>query len=466
MRDRIEIYEGLVELCLAEGPAKTKEAFAYIEQAKSRSLLDLLSESAFSGAIHPEDNPAAERVRELRAELNWFQHRLEIEQLRPQDQAAKQVEQLRAESRKREREMMRLLRENPPDETGRVADRRADLALEQIQGALHPDATIVEYFQVNGQLLAAIVTRDELEIVPLGKLAGLDIVMTRLRFQMAKLRLGGEYTSVFESTLLRTTQSHLQELHRELIGPIRDRLQTSHLIFVPHGTLHHLPLQALFDGETYLLDEFTVSYAPSASIYTCCNERKTKHDGTSLVFAIPDPVIPFVEDEAAAVARLLPNSELLMGERATSASLTQLSVNARFLHIATHGYFREDQPMFSGIRMGDSILSLYDLYQLKLPVELATLSGCSTGLNVVSAGDEIVGLARGLICAGAQSALLTLWDVQDRSTADFMRVFYQRLTTGRNKAEAACDAGRELRKSYPHPYYWAPFVLMGKVFTE
>ena len=118
--------------------------------------------------------------------------------------------------------------------------------------------------------------------------------------------------------------------------------------------------------------------------------------------------------------------------------------------------------MFSSIRMGNSYLSLYDLYQLHLPVELVTLSGCATGLNVVAAGDELIGLARGLFQAGAQSLLLSLWDVHDQSTADFMAAFYQRSEAGGDKATAVRQAMLELRERYPHPCQWAPFVLMGK----
>lgn len=119
--------------------------------------------------------------------------------------------------------------------------------------------------------------------------------------------------------------------------------------------------------------------------------------------------------------------------------------------------------MFSGIRLGDSVLSLYDLYQLKLPAELITLSGCATGLNVVAAGDELVGLARGLIYAGARSALLTLWDVQDQSTMEFMTSFYRHLSNSADKSLAIKKATLELRELYPHPYYWAPFTLLGGV---
>src|SRR5207245_2941039 len=83
--------------------------------------------------------------------------------------------------------------------------------------------------------------------------------------------------------------------------------------------------------------------------------------------------------------------------------------------------------MFSSIRLSDSLLSLFDLYQLRLPAELVTLSGCGTGLNVVVGGDELLGLVRGLLYAGALSVLVTLWDVNDQSTAEFMKWFYQHL---------------------------------------
>ncbi len=118
--------------------------------------------------------------------------------------------------------------------------------------------------------------------------------------------------------------------------------------------------------------------------------------------------------------------------------------------------------MFSGIRLGDGILSLYDLYQLRLPAELITLSGCATGLSVVANGDELLGLIRGLIYAGAQSALLTLWDVHDHSTAQFMSAFYGHLASCADKAAALRQAALNLREIHPHPYYWAPFVLLGK----
>jgi len=119
--------------------------------------------------------------------------------------------------------------------------------------------------------------------------------------------------------------------------------------------------------------------------------------------------------------------------------------------------------MFSGIKLGDGYLNLVDLYQMRLSARLVTLSGCATGMNFVDAGDELLGLQRGLFCAGATSLLLSLWDVHDRSTAALMEEFYRGYVRTGDSAASLQAAMRHLREQNPHPYYWAPFVSIGKV---
>ena len=118
--------------------------------------------------------------------------------------------------------------------------------------------------------------------------------------------------------------------------------------------------------------------------------------------------------------------------------------------------------MFSSLRLGDARLTLFDLYSLDLSAELVTLSGCGTGLNYVVGGEEIIGLVRGFLYSGAHSVLVSLWDIQDKSTAEFMTAFYLRYRRTKNKAAALQGAMQDLRRDYPHPYYWAPFCLVGK----
>ena len=177
-------------------------------------------------------------------------------------------------------------------------------------------------------------------------------------------------------------------------------------IIAPHGVLHYVPFHALFDGKKYLTDSFTISYAPSASIYSFCHRRKSTASGPPLVLGVPDLRAPSIHEEVQSAARALSGATLVLGAEAGEEALRTKGVESRLIHIATHGTFRQDNPMFSGIRLGTSYLNLYDLYQLKLEAELVTLSGCATGLNVVAAGDELLGLIRGLLHAGARSSSL------------------------------------------------------------
>jgi CHAT domain-containing protein len=265
---------------------------------------------------------------------------------------------------------------------------------------------------------------------------------------------------------LRAIQVHLRELYAEVVAPVRPFLKGQHLIIVPHDVLHYLPFHALFDGEHYLIDAFTISYAPSASIYFLCHHKPANAVGGSLILGVPDPQTPFILEEVQSVASILPRSELFLGADANETTLLKRGPQSRFVHIATHGYFRHDNPMFSGIRLADSHLNLYDLYSLQLPAELVTLSGCATGLSAIAPGDELLGLVRVLLYAGAQSLLLSLWDVSDRSTAEFMKSFYRSFMAHGNKAVALQNAMKELREDYAHPYYWAPFVMIGRAFAQ
>ena len=118
--------------------------------------------------------------------------------------------------------------------------------------------------------------------------------------------------------------------------------------------------------------------------------------------------------------------------------------------------------MFSSLKLGDSWLNLFDIFNLQLGAELTVLSACETGMSAVWEGDELLGLARGFLYAGTPSLVVSLWTVNDRSTADLMRQFYTALQRGASKARALQQAVIAVKAVYPHPYYWAPFMLMGK----
>jgi len=463
VKNRLAVYELLVDECLRKASESSlQEAFAYIEEAKSRILIDQMRQSDGKVSAAGRRNDLLERIASLRDELNWYYRLIELEQLRPQRRSREYLRQLEIQVHIREKDLVRSLREcSLSDGFLSGAEPQEDAIYEEPRTAISEKTVVVEYFQSGDRILACLVTRDRLDIVPVTCISRIDRELGLLKFQLAKFRLGASYAEVFAASLIKSVQSHLRRLYDELLAPIRARIEGEHLVIVPHGALHYLPFHAFFDGDRYIIDDYTVSYAPSLGVYALCTKKAVNLSGPTLLMGIPDQRAPLIEEEIQAIRSIWPNSKTVLGTQATGSVLRNEGPSCRILHIATHGYFRQDSPLFSSIRLGDSFLSLYDLYHLKLPAELVTLSGCGTGMNAVSAGDELIGLARGLFQAGAQSLLLSLWDAHDASTAKFMQTFYRRLRRGMTKAAALKQAMLEVRERYPHPYQWAPFVLMG-----
>jgi CHAT domain-containing protein len=467
VKNRMEVYEALVDWYIAGDGTDTsaEEALACMEAAKSRSMIEMIFQSGQSLPLgEAGQSDLVRKIRDLREELNWYYHRIELEELRPEEKSGERLLGLQEKAQSHEKELLRTLRELPAHERENATlEAPADFSVARLQASLPKDATLVEYFSAGDRLVAAVVTRKDIRILPVTVLSKVAHFLQLLRFQLSKFRMGNEYVQRFEQALLRATQSHLEALYAELIAPLRPFFHGKQLIVVPHGSLHFLPFHALRNGEEYLCDAYAVSYAPSATVFSLCQEKTRSAGAGSLVLGIVDERAPEILDEVEAVAALLPEASLHLGERATSSLLRGKGAQSGLLHVATHGVYRQDNPMFSGIRLGDGYLNLYDLYQMRLSAKLVTLSGCATGMNFVAAGDELLGLQRGLFCAGATTLLLSLWDVHDRSTSQLMQAFYREYVANGNMADALQQAMRELRLQNPHPYFWAPFVLVGKV---
>ena len=466
MRNRADVYSRLVRLCLERDStqASAEEALSYVESAKARTLRDLILGGAQAVADGGTENEVDEQIHELREELNWFYHRVEREQLSQEGSSPEQLRALQKEAAVREHRLLRLIREAPDSAAVGVALRQSSTAtLADIREALGPEAALIEYFAIDNRIHAAVVTPDSVRFIPLASFEAITPHLRMLAFQFSKFKLGREYVSRFAESLLRTTQTHLLALHEFLFLPLERLLSVRQLVIVPYGPLHSLPFHALFNGHGYLADDFTMCYAPSASIFAQLPPSSKTFDGPSLLLGVEDEKTPFIREEIAAVAAAVPNPEVFLGSEATEKVLRDRGRHSRLIHIASHGQFRPDSPMFSAIRLADSHVNLYDFYHMKLPVDLLTLSGCATGLSVIDEGDEALGLARGLLYAGAHSLLLTSWEVDDQSTSLFMKHFYSRLQTKTGKADAVRSAMLMLRESHPHPYYWAPFRLLGKI---
>ena len=136
--------------------------------------------------------------------------------------------------------------------------------------------------------------------------------------------------------------------------------------------------------------------------------------------------------------------------------------HSTFVHVATHATFRQDNPMFSSFKLADGYVTALDLFSMNCQTNLVVMSGCKSGLGQVGGSDDLLGLMRGFFYAGARSLLLSLWNVNDESTVRLMKAFYAEWITGAPKAKALQKAMQTVRDAYPNPFYWAPFLLVGK----
>jgi hypothetical protein len=184
--------------------------------------------------------------------------------------------------------------------------------------------------------------------------------------------------------------------------------------------------------------------------------------------------LPHSGEEAQAVADIFaPDSQALVGEQATEEMAKKEVGKARLVHLACHGYIDPDRPMDSALVLSlptdlesaaeNGFLQTYEVYKLRLNADLVTLSGCETGLGKELGGEGIMGLTRAFMYAGTPSVVVSLWKVSDESTAELMEAFYTELKQGTSKDVALQRAMQQLRSDpkYEHPYYWAPFVLVG-----
>ena len=240
---------------------------------------------------------------------------------------------------------------------------------------------------------------------------------------------------------------------------------------MPHGWLHLIPLHALsVAGEPFIVHRAVV-YAPSAAVLdrALTRARATESRYSALVMGYTPNDDPVEREiflgEAEAIARHFGSTPLLDGE-ANADALRRNAPGATHVHLSCHGDFTPGDPLGSPVALAGGNFTARDWMELQLRATLVTLSACRTGFSEVGGGDEIVGITRALLYAGATSSLVTLWSVNAPTTLKWMLDFYSRAwdNAGKPRETRACafrQATLELRDEQADPYFWAPFVLVG-----
>jgi CHAT domain-containing protein/tetratricopeptide (TPR) repeat protein len=466
-KNKLGVYEKLIRLCLegdqADGPAK---AFFYLESRKARTLADLLVNELETtpSAAQPADQKLQQHWRQLREDLHWYYSKISRDENNEQRRRVALDEKLRAEIQSREQALAELARQAQLQEPDFAWQHNlTSLPVEEVQAVLADDETLIEYYFDADELKIFLIDRESVTVTcGAGTRDQLKELTSELRFQIEKFGYGADYFKAHQAPLLASVQACLQDLYEALFAPIATQVAGRKLIIIPFDLLHSVPFQALYDGKNYLIDHHELVLMPSARLYAWATSKPAPKLERALMVGAADAIAPQITAEIEAISQLFPQGECLTGSEATLERLAAAAPESDLVHIASHAVFRQDNPLFSALKLADGWLNFYDICKLRLPASLVTLSGCSTGANDVYAGDEILGLVRGFLAAGATSLVVSLWAVNDGATAQLMTAFYQQLQAGVAPRPALREATLATRRDYEHPYFWAPFVLIGR----
>ncbi len=476
-RYRAEVAEHAVGLVLDTLPARrgrraraaraVDDAFRWVEGAKARALGDLLSGP---GARNPRGGPRDLRLSAATNRLAWFTEKLEREELlaaaHPERLATLRREIAQAEGmvtalHRRGRELATV------GAQGNAAARATPPSLSAVQVSLEEGDVLVEYFAVRGVVHALRVDRwrADLHQLPL-RVVDAERLATRLSFQMDTVRQCGEALRSHAALLRTSARAALADAYAACLAPLGPFPDAGRLIVVPHGPLHRLPFGALEDARgAPLWATVRVTGAPSAGALVQLAARRASRRRETLVGGFADARAPHIREEVRAVARARRRAGEAVTRRLslTAVEFLARAPTSRVIHVAVHGRFRADNPLFSALRFADRWLSLYEILDVPMDADLVALSGCETGVQRLSAGDELLGLAGGFLANGARRLLVSLWPVNDPAAAALAGGFHANVADGAAPDEALRRSALAVRDSWPHPYYWAPVVLLGKL---
>jgi CHAT domain-containing protein len=463
LTDHLQPYVELLRMAVADDDADA--VLWHLDRFRARTLDHRLAErdAGLSAA-----DPDADLLRER---LNWLYRR--IQRLQEEDAESPWA---REEVRRTEQALLEHGRRKRLAAAGAIApvaagahpvqDGAADSDVAALQAALRralqPGDALVEYGALDDELFACVVLADGSHLRR--HLASWTVVLQTLRstlFQLETLRHGAAPVSQHLDRLQDRAQTRLSQLHDLVWAPLGDLLATCRrVIVVPHAQLGALPFAALHDGRVALGQRHQLAIAPSARAALRGLAQPPAPVRQALVLA-ESSRLPHAAAEAAVVASCYEQGEVLQGPQATVAKLQARAPWADVLHLACHGQFRGDNPRFSALHLHDGVLTVEDAEQLGLRPCTVVLSACETGLSEGGSGNEMVGLVRAFMVAGAARVVASLWPVDDAVTAGFMRSFHAALAVGCSPSVALQQAQAHTRVLHPHPAYWAAFTVFG-----
>lgn len=496
--ERQTAYRELVDLLVELG--RTDEAYEAYQYARIRTLSGFIRARQITG--FRSDSDTDNKIRALSASIVALRTRLLSPALNKHQREALEQELIEVEDDLAERRLQAEL--NHPR---RRLIFSSGVTLKQLQSqVLGEGESVIEFCLGEERSFAWLISRETVsfEILP-----GRRQIEEKVR--QCVNDLSAAPANLHLQPALTRQRAMAEDLFTLLFGKLAGQLHAgSKLIVVPDGLLNQVPYESLVHGGRYLIEDHQISYLPSASLIELLRQpRKSASDldGQLDLLAFGDPVfqrskatpgrklpastseinrqawdwdtanlprLPRTRDEVEYIASLIPKERqrLYVGDASTEKSFKQEPLNKyKWIHLATHSLIDERNPGRSAVVLAvdrnndeDGFLRATEIADLDLNCDLVILSACQTGRGQLLVGEGIIGLSRSFFIAGARSVVVSQWAVSDISTAQLMKDFYQQLVNGTAKPAALREAKLRLLHSNSetrHPYYWAPFVIIG-----
>jgi CHAT domain-containing protein/tetratricopeptide (TPR) repeat protein len=476
--NKVSPYHLMIDLLYEQNRAW--DAFAYSERAKGRVLLDVLRSGRISTTISETSKKEEQKLIDEITTLNG-QLFIESHSQRPDKSRVSELQRALKESRLKYEAFRDTLISASPELRLKSARART-IDRDEIAPLLSGNKeALLEYTLTKDSVYLFLITEGEnrapnLKMVKLG--AGRPAIATKayaFRDRLASLDL--------------TFRRPAIELNQLLLGPIREELKArTSLIIVPDGELWELPFQAFVTPENrFLIEDFRIAYAPSLTVLREITSKRKKIDSDLSIISFGNPAssrlerlpdLPEAEKQVRALSEIYgKNSFVYTGERATEERAKSELPRYDLIHFATHGILDNTSPIYSYLLMStksengnDGLLEAAELMDLNLNASLTILSACETARGRVGAGEGMMGFSWSLFVAGCPSAIVSQWKVESSSTTELMVEFHKNIKGGfkrsgslNNRAESLRTAALKILSTdkYKHPFYWAPFVLIG-----
>lgn len=485
-----ELYERLIKLLIKKNRAA--DAFQYLERSKSRALVEALA-GAQTRAKDPALNAQLEAARRAGEAARVADKELTEELAKPPAQRdGARVAQLRARAeaaRRANLEAVASIRRIDPSYAELVAVNPTDI--EETRRRLPAGALLLSYFPTDAELHVFVVTRDGAPAVRTVRLPRAELARMIGEYRKAVapddvtsrgLGLDPRAKGAARERDLAGLNALTATLYDALFAPALAEIERADTILVvPAAELYYLPLHALgragAGGIEYLIESKRFAYLPSAGVLGVVERRAAAAPGADLkqagllALGNPDGSLPGATAEVGAISRVFSQARVYVGPEATVERVAGDAARAPFVHFATHGFIDTRDPKESYLLLAGTPprLSVRDIvednYRLSFAgTRLVTLSACNTSVGGHDPSATYGSLSRAFAKAGAPTVVASLWSVSDEATRDMMIVFYRELAAGRPKAEAMRRAQLAVKNDprYRHPFYWAPFVVLGE----